>query len=255
MCVIISIPNKANVPTKEVLEQCETRNKDGGGIAWIKNNQVHWHKGVNLEAMLACLPEIPNESPIVMHFRIATAGGVSPELCHPFPVTEDAPVALAGHGASVLFHNGVWYRWEERMLDSVISGNRQMPPGGWSDSRAMAYLAAHHGQDILSLINEKVVVLDSDGPGYYGRGWEKRGEVWFSNTHWDLTNFSYSWKHEMDASKPKPKTRTRTKTKTRSGSLYLDSDRALLEETQEHFLLRDDEPDLVEILGDDRRTR
>jgi hypothetical protein len=124
--------------------------------------------------------------PFVVHFRIATVGGVTTELTHPFPVTETAN-AMSGRlrGGAVVFHNGHWQDWKDTLLRSLTAdGHAKLPGGVWSDSRAMALLAYRHGTNVLKLIDagQRIVVFDRDGVTRHGRDWTKVDGLWLSNT-------------------------------------------------------------------------
>jgi predicted glutamine amidotransferase len=98
--------------------------------------------------------------PFLLHFRIATAGGVSKELTHPFPIEPTASLALEGECESVLMHNGHFSEWQKVLLNN-ISPTYKFPEGDWSDSRAMAFIASIHGEHVLKLFEEKITVLSA----------------------------------------------------------------------------------------------
>lgn len=148
---------------------------------------VRWDKGYadnqleeNIERYLA-LP-----FPKAIHFRLATHGGISSEMCHPFPIKRGNPHALDGDAQSVLFHNGVWHSYDDRLRECIFAGtlNPNVMKGGMSDSRAMAVLAQRFGEDILDLLNidsQKVLVLRHDTWVTYG-SWTKREGWWASSS-------------------------------------------------------------------------
>ena len=71
----------------------------------------------SLSGIVYSITEIPVEliREIVIHFRIASVGEVTPKLCHPFPVTACATTRFSGHARAVLFHNGTWGDWRETL--------------------------------------------------------------------------------------------------------------------------------------------
>ena len=107
-------------------------------------------------------------------------------MTHPFPIEVD--VSLDSEGITpdyVLFHNGHWNKWQETLFNRTLSLNVRLPQGRWSDTRAMAYLAAHHGLAVLDFIDEKVVAFAPNAIAMYGSGWHFINNVWCSNKLWE----------------------------------------------------------------------
>ena len=145
-------------------------NKHGGGIAWVSGDKVHYKKNLDAKEMMKV---IKNEArlPAIVHFRIASVGHIVPELCHPFPIEDGVTTKLHGITDKVLFHNGTWDSWKDTLLQSLISTNKKLPKGYWSDSRAMAYIANEHDESVLNLVDGKIAVLSVKGIKKYGSGW------------------------------------------------------------------------------------
>ena len=189
MCVIMAFEDK--YPTKEILESAETTNKDGGGIAWIADGKVKWEKGLHVKSQYIqdLIDKEKIQLPIIIHFRIATHGGVNDSLCHPFAIsaqnTED--LELTGDDKEgVMFHNGIWSKWDDVAMQVLIKHNDiKMPDGGLSDSRVMAWCIRFFGINYLSLIDEKVLVLTPKGVQRFGKGWGTVDSVTCSNTHFE----------------------------------------------------------------------
>jgi len=188
MCVAIIATKK--FPSEEVLHKCESSNGDGGGIAWVENKIVRWKKNLKAHEIAKMIRDKEVSLPSLIHFRIATVGGKTPKLCHPFPITKNASTELEGSAKKVLIHNGHWNDWQSRMTFSVIRQNR-IPSGEWSDSRAMAYLAGNYGDRILNFISyQKIATLDGNGKAlYYGGSWDEEDTVLYSNKSW---SYKYS---------------------------------------------------------------
>lgn len=188
MCVI-AIAEKTR-PTPEQVAAMFEQNSDGCGFAWRekKGNEtrVKWEKGLfNLETAQKLCAELP--LPFIAHFRIQTVGGKRAALCHPFPVLKEVPLDLKGStNGFVLFHNGHWNSWRNSVLEAVWKTGFKIPSGKWSDSRAMAWSAAHFGVAILEFIDEKSVVISPDKIELTGKDWNDLDEkgIWFSNTNW-----------------------------------------------------------------------
>lgn len=189
MCVIFLA--ETHRPTDDMVERAFQANASGAGVAWREGGLVKWDKGLTVEEMKEYFRTLP--LPMVGHFRIPTCGGVRPSLCHPFPIAKDAPLDLRGQTKGyVLFHNGHWIKWKDSMMEAVVRHNLHTPGGKWSDSRAMAWSAAHFGLFMLDLIDEKSLAFGPKDMEIFGRGWEKAGsgenEIWVSNKHWEHVN-------------------------------------------------------------------
>lgn len=166
MCIIFTC--KTAVPSEPYLDEAQKRNDDGIGLAWItevddekdkkkKIPMVAWDKDLSLEQLKEWLKENPAptpDSPYIIHFRTASVGEALAELCHPFPMVDGAPVALSGLAPGVLFHNGTWHTWDDHLKAALYGGGGQkkMPFGAWSDSRAMALLSYWYGEGYLTFL-------------------------------------------------------------------------------------------------------
>lgn len=184
--------------TPEQVAKMYMDNPHGAGIAWrdevdgdkkgSKKNVVIYKKGLDETAVQELCAKVP--IPFVVHFRVPSCGGPSPLLTHPFPVEPDVPLELEGiTTGQVLFHNGHWHKYKDVILEASVRGGWKIPAGRWSDSRAMAFMAANQGIGVLEFISEKVVVF---GPNhgdielFEPNGWSKVGTgIWVSNRGWE----------------------------------------------------------------------
>ena len=95
MCIIASSEIGINLPSAETIKTMWYKNSDGAGFMYHKNNRVIIKKGfMTLESFNQAIENLKNEidvinTTIVMHFRIGTHGGNTPENTHPFPITEE----------------------------------------------------------------------------------------------------------------------------------------------------------------------
>lgn len=190
MCVIAVAATER--VTAEMAAKMNAANPHGAGIAWRdvdedgKTPVVAWKKGLSLEEVTELCEKLP--MPYVVHFRVPSCGGPSKLLTHPFPVTKDVPLMLEGTTTGmVLFHNGHWSKYKDAMLEASIRSNNALPVGKWSDSRAMAWMAAHFGIGMLEFIDEKTVVFGpTDIELFKTDGWDKVGKgIWVSNKYWE----------------------------------------------------------------------
>ncbi len=210
MCIILVCDRSR--PTEAIVKASWDKNDHGGGVAWQEDvpgrkksdpgkRVVRWAKGLNLEEMQKYAKELP--FPFIMHFRIASVGGRTLDLTHPFPLEPEVNLDWEGSSEEgVLFHNGHWAKWDDIMLDAVFKSPRldvKLPCGSWSDSRAMTFLAYHFGWGSLEFIRgSRMVIMTPDPEGIYFFGdWSCRipgepkegGGVLPSNDGWKPKGF------------------------------------------------------------------
>src|SRR5262249_21622220 len=145
MCVVLVCPENVR-PSKDVLAWCERENPHGGGVAWRRGGCVEWTKTNEIVEIERVCEKAVGE--LVIHFRIASVGGVCDELRHPFPITPKARLADQGRTAAVLFQNGTWGGYREA-LEFAKSEGHTVPDGKMSDTRAAAFLCAIYGHNFL----------------------------------------------------------------------------------------------------------
>ncbi len=166
MCVILVCPKKVR-PDRKTLEACHRANPHGAGVAWRENDEVRWLKGLDVAELAARVRQLPGE--IVLHFRIASVGEVTPALCHPFPVSAKSTTRLSGHARAVVFHNGTWPRWHA-CLASLPHHLR--PEGPMSDTRVAALLVNRFGPEVLGRLPGRWVFFERDFTLLHGE-WRK----------------------------------------------------------------------------------
>lgn len=195
MCVIAICTTVR--PSEEQVQLMWTANAFGGGAAWRTKREgvphVAFKKGLILEEMQEFAKELP--LPYILHFRIPSVGKDCDALTHPFVVQDDSPLVMEGEtSGGVLFHNGTWNGWRTELKFACLTKGFSLPTGEYSDSRAMAILAAHMGPGILELIDEKVVLFGpEDILTFHDVGWTTSEGITYSNMGWKRsTSFSSS---------------------------------------------------------------
>lgn len=115
MCIIAAKPAGTPMPSEDIIRTMWTNNPDGAGLMYVENGHVVIEKGfMKQKDFLKALRKVEGrldmkKTPLVMHFRIATHGGINKECTHPFPVTDNIG-ALQKIKASVdlgVAHNGI----------------------------------------------------------------------------------------------------------------------------------------------------
>ena len=180
MCVIICIED-GQYPAKDTLLSAEKLNSHGGSIAWLnKSGTKSYRKGISAKQINKIIENKLKRNNIktaIIHFRIASVGGVDKALCHPFEVTNNVELNQRGDSlqCDLLFHNGTWTDYSEVILEmSERLGGMKLPKGKWSDSRVMALISSKFGHKQLpKLVTgwNKIALLTTKGIVKYGDGW------------------------------------------------------------------------------------
>jgi len=97
MCIICVKNKGVEMPTQETIRTMFLGNSDGAGYMYLdpNSNMVKIRKGyMTVKSLFDSLQDLADnydltEIPMVLHFRIGTAGGNIPENTHPFPLTEN----------------------------------------------------------------------------------------------------------------------------------------------------------------------
>ena len=194
MCVITIV--QKDRPSDDMVRKMFQHNDHGGGIAWREKDKgvVRWRKNLGLEEMQKAAKDLP--TPFILHFRIASSGAKTPQLCHPFPISKDVDLALEGQTRGfVLFHNGHWAQWREFCQKTALHSGAKIPAGAWSDTRALAWVANQYGLGILEMIDEKAVAFGpTDIEVVKGNGWDDVDGIWCSNCGY---HYVFTWKNIM----------------------------------------------------------
>lgn len=116
MCIIAIKQHDARAENwRGYMRNMAAANDDGGGLITIHNNpngvpcRVKWEKTIHPDVE-DWTRRMMNPGRHVVHFRIATHGGISPQMCHPFLVSANRGNLLNGTlrpGELLLVHNGV----------------------------------------------------------------------------------------------------------------------------------------------------
>lgn len=182
MCIAFMC-NKGR-PPQGVLEQAERENSDGIGVAWPEGGKIFWEKGLDLEGLDLLLKK--QKGPLAIHFRAASSGPKSPQMCHPFPINEGADLLLKGSAEKVLFHNGTWGEWRKALLQSAFSNGDKIPRYPNGDTRTIAWLLHRHGEGLLDALDlhDRFLILDSTKKEIFRMwgSWQDKGDYMQSSS-------------------------------------------------------------------------
>lgn len=115
MCVIAVKNSGVGFPKDDLIKDMWDSNPHGAGFMYVKNNKVVIEKGfMKYEDLMRAIADLKKRidivnTPVVMHFRITTHGGTSPQNTHPFPISSDEKYlrALDLTCSVGMVHNGI----------------------------------------------------------------------------------------------------------------------------------------------------
>ena len=112
MCVICLSKKGCRQPNEDEIRNMWNSNPHGAGYMFARDGRVEIHKGfMELKDFMRSVKseEFTSDDVVVYHFRISTQAGVTPEMTHPFPLSEDLKdMKLLDCLCSVgIAHNGI----------------------------------------------------------------------------------------------------------------------------------------------------
>lgn len=199
MCIICAKPAKLSMPSHEVIQRMWQSNPDGAGFMYAMNGRVVIEKGFMtlsaLEARLAAVSEKVDLTavPVVLHFRIGTAGGNTPENTHPFPITDSIPALrkLRMEAPVGVAHNGIIHVTprQKNISDTMEYIASQLAPL----HRAVRefYRDKNLMQMVENAISSKMVFLTKKGEIFTIGEFVNDGGLLFSNSSYKVSPLSY----------------------------------------------------------------
>lgn len=177
MCWLV-LKSKNKIIKEEYIDRAALFNKDGFGIARIKDGKLHVSKTLDLNEFKTELAQL-DDVECLIHMRAASIGGVSIDNVHPFETS-----------SGVMFHNGTISSFRGKTDKCAITGCED------SDTKALADLIAECTYtkitDIVPLIQHiitktanKLAFMENDGTVIIMNkhlGQEEDG-IWFSNDY------------------------------------------------------------------------
>lgn len=186
MCVIAIQPRGIQISRQE-LKNCWDNNSHGAGLMYSNNGKIIVKKEMNsFDKFMEYVNEASqHDSSLVIHFRIATSGGINDYNCHPFKV----------HKNLYFCHNGILdidVPKHSKENDTQIFNNSLMKPlpyNFYKNNAIMNVLEYTIGS------GNKFVFLDDKGDYYIlneAAGEWSEGGAWFSNTSYKREKYVYS---------------------------------------------------------------
>lgn len=181
MCVIVH--KKPNIIIqKKILRECWNKNPHGAGMMWADNGKLYTEKGFMtfdlLWERLSHKDFDPNKKELLIHFRFATSGLKTGDLCHPFVVNPNL----------AFMHNGILHNEEMEDFHGIKSDTQllcykilKQLPTNFLNNHGIRLLINHY------LEGSTVVFMDAKGNitklGSLDDEMET-DEYWFSNYFW-----------------------------------------------------------------------
>lgn len=177
--------------TDEQMRNGFDANPDGGGYCWSMDGKVWYRKGImNADEFVSSYRQDVGDRPALLHFRMATHGGITYENCHPFDV---------GNGM-MMAHNGIiQIKTEPGESDTRAFLKSRIAPVLTTKPDAIR-CDAWKGDISREIGFSKLGFLCPDGEqhiiGEKLGSWE--GGVWFSNgshkaSQWGCSGGGYGW--------------------------------------------------------------
>lgn len=211
MCIIAAKPKGVKMPNKSTIENMWYNNHDGAGFMYAKDGVVHIEKGfmklTDFESALERVSKKVNldDVSIVMHFRIATHGGVSPANTHPFPVSSSMGILQKLKSTATLgvAHNGIINITPRKgVSDTMEYVASQLAP--LYKGVPKFYLNPHLMEMVDNAIQSKLALLNGDGELYTIGKFETDDGILYSNTSYKPYTFYGKYWKDIWADYPGP---------------------------------------------------
>ena len=176
MC--IAILNKSGQLGKKELHQASQSNPDGAGMMYSDGRKIHVFKSLINKEVIEKYREFrskDNHTPVVLHFRIATDGGITQENVHPYKINDQVQ----------LVHNGILQNYSGKK--TAMSDTRLFI----ADILSLIPTKEIFTNHMLKLIGQaigynKFILLRNNGEWAIVNEslghWDKEKNNWFSNT-------------------------------------------------------------------------
>ncbi len=183
MCVAIYKPQNVPTPNLDILKACWEANPDGAGFAFVKD-RVEIHKGfMEWQEFVKAYDKynLANyQGELLIHFRVATHGGVCGGNTHPFPLTNDVSLLQSVDVLSnyALIHNGILpITPSQKNISDTMELCKKLANGKFAIPQIMNLLDDLIGNNKIAIMTNKEV--------YLAGNWKNLNGVYFSNLNWD----------------------------------------------------------------------
>jgi len=202
MCVIV-YSFRGKKEKEDNIKRMFEENPHGIGFAYKENQRIIVKKGfMKLEEFLSFYKEFPEGIEHTIHFRLASAGSVSPLFTHPFSLDKiQIPPETSFKSNIVLFHNGhiEYYPLLVHILPALPKEQRKkLLSLNFSDTYILSlYICIFKVPSVLAHLKSKFLVFSYSNTKIYGY-WEKESEFYYSNTHWKPRKYFFTRSYLYD---------------------------------------------------------
>lgn len=197
MCIIVFKDKGVDMPNTSILRDCWDSNPDGAGVV-IDNGSalLRIEKGfMEWKQFKAFLDKtkIKTEYRVAFHFRIATSGGVSESMCHPFPVSSNAKTlrSLKTLTTHAIMHNGVLGPGAKNESDTMMFVKNTL-------SKLKNRLFIPETKSLIQSISKGSRLLIMQPGKFYKTGnWIEENGLYFSNNSYQKFFMPYLECEEM----------------------------------------------------------
>lgn len=211
MCIIIWKPRKSTIVKRE-LKSAFNANSDGAGFCILRKEHLLINKGFfHFKDFWKAYHDFASED-VLIHFRIATSGGISHDNCHPFYISKKKNLILAHNGIlnqftpkpnSTLSDTRFFCNWISRLIDEY--------PRIYLNPEIQLMLESFIGTDRVFLWDNQgnTVILNErlgtwkDGVWYSNRyhTWQRKGKVKSYSTYYIGNDGKYKSNKKQKAQK------------------------------------------------------
>ena len=197
MCVICLSKKGIRQPTIDEIKNMWKANPHGAGYMKAEDGLVKISKGfMDLDSFLKAVEQenFTDDDVVCYHFRISTQAGVTPEMTHPFPLSDDLEdMKLLECMASVgIAHNGIirlTSTKDPNYSDTALFIAEYLPmlirdTNDINDKRVK--------RTIKALIDSKMVLMNGDGDtAVIGDFWATKTGLLFSNKSFQPQQYTF----------------------------------------------------------------
>lgn len=192
MCIIAVKPSSKQMFDDAIIKQMFFRNRDGAGLMWTENETVHFKKG--FMAVQEILDFVHSRNwdgvPVVLHFRIGTAGLNNGLNCHPYPIWQSN--RLEGECDLCMAHNGILSSYNppagSKINDTQVFVNKVLSnmPEGFLESKGIRHLIRK------AIGTSRLCFLSKTGKITRFGSWVEDDGYFFSNESYKVPKKVYS---------------------------------------------------------------
>jgi len=207
MCLITVKEAGCELPLEQHLKNGETRNSDGIGIAYLKENEHLFTIKKDFKAFKDFYEfltlNIKKEDFLIVHFRIATSGLKDEGNRHPFPVINDKEKIRAPNLSCkmVMAHNGVLSQFSPAkkigLIDDKFSDSQKFVLEVLSSAPIKNNLDVRGVQILINdfLNGDRLVTVDSQKNVWYFGEWNREGDILYSNASYETPKYNFRRNH------------------------------------------------------------